>query len=52
MTDEQNPTPENQGAFEAISCMTMMEKMMSGEREGCGCAGMMSQDEDKTDLTD
>ena len=45
MTDEQKTTRGNQGTFETASRMAMMEKMMSGQREGCGFAGMISQGE-------
>lgn len=44
MTDEQKTTQEDQNVtFDVVSCMSMMEKMMSQHWEGCDCSEMMSQ---------
>ena len=41
MTETINEGQESQAPFDISSCMTMMQKMISGE--GCNCAEMMAQ---------
>jgi hypothetical protein len=41
MTETTNESQEGQAPFDVSSCMTMMQKMISGE--GCECAEMMAQ---------
>ncbi len=44
MSNEQKTTQkESRSPFEGMPFVAMMEKMMSQQGQGCGCAEMMSQ---------